>query len=70
MKAILKGTGPVDAAFAIGGPGDTSRSRFMKVPDPFRTDIEKQDYAKTGKGGELSEMSGDTKSKQPIKPRS
>jgi hypothetical protein len=55
--------------FAKGGPEVvTSRSRFMKTPDVFRTDIERQDYEKKSPGGEMSKTTGD-KSKTPIKPR-
>jgi hypothetical protein len=68
MNTYSKGTGPVSAKFAVGGPVITSRSRFMKTPDPFRTDIERQDYGKTGKGGELSKLEGD-KSEPAVKPR-
>jgi hypothetical protein len=49
-----KGSGPVSAKYARGGPEVTSRSRFMKVPDTFRTSIQKQDYGKTGKTGAMS----------------
>ena len=55
--------------YAVGGPPIGSRSRFMKGPDVFRTGIERQDYGKTGKGGELSKSKGDSKSKTPVKPR-
>jgi len=68
MKAMFKGTGPVDAVFAFGGPGDTSRSRFMKTADVFRTDIERTDYEKKSPGGEMSKTTGD-KSLPAIKPR-
>ena len=49
-----KGTGPVSAKYAKGGPEITTRSRFLKTPDVFRTSIERQDYGKKGKTGELS----------------
>ncbi len=68
MKAILKGTGPIAAAFAVGGPGDPSRSRFMKTADTFRTDIQRTDYEKKSPGGEQSKTTGD-KSLPAIKPR-
>jgi hypothetical protein len=65
----VKGTGPVSANYAQGGDVITSRSRFMKSPDVFRTSIERQDYGKTGKGGELSKMSGESKVEKAIKPK-
>jgi hypothetical protein len=55
--------------FARGGDEVTSRSRFLKQLDSFRTDSEKTDFAKTGKGGAMSKLSGETKSEKPIKPR-
>jgi hypothetical protein len=65
-----KGTGPVSAKFAQGGEVlNETRSRFMKTPDVFRTDIERTDYEKKGKGGELAKMEGDSKSETPVKPR-
>jgi hypothetical protein len=64
-----KGTGPVVAEFAAGGPMiNTSRSRFFKEPDVFRTDIERTDYEKKSPGGEMSKTTGD-KSLPPVKPR-
>ncbi len=65
-----KGKGPVSAKYAQGGESITTRSRFLKTPDVFRTSIEKQDYDKVGKGGSLSKLSGETKSEKTIKPRS
>jgi hypothetical protein len=67
--SYAKGTGPVSATYARGGPEMNTRSRFIKTPDVFRTSIEQQDYDKTGKGGELSKIEGDTKSQPVIKPR-
>jgi hypothetical protein len=64
-----KGKGPVSATFATGGEVITSNSRFMKAQDVYRTNIERNSYGKSGKGGEMSEVSGDTKSETPIKPR-
>jgi len=64
-----KGEGPVSAEYARGGPAITTRSRFLKTPDVFRTSIEQQDYNKSGKGGKLSKLEGDSKSETPIKPR-
>jgi hypothetical protein len=65
--AMTKGTGPKDAEYAKGGPSIGSRSRFMKQPDPFRTDIERTDYS--GKKDPLADPQGDSKSLKPIKPR-
>ena len=45
--------------YARGGEVITSRSRFMKSADPFRTDTERNGYGKTGKGGAMSKMKGD-----------
>jgi hypothetical protein len=64
-----KGKGPVSAGYASGGPSITTKSRFLKTPDVFRTSLERQDYGKKGKGGELSKTEGDSKSEKPIKPR-
>jgi hypothetical protein len=63
-----KGTGSAAAEYARGGPGDTSRSRFMKAEDVFRTNIERQGYGKSGKTGEMSKPTGD-KSLKAVKPR-
>jgi hypothetical protein len=68
LKYNYKGTGPVSATFACGGEEITTRSRFLKTPDVFRTSIERQDYDKKSKGGELSKLEGD-KSLKAIKPR-
>jgi hypothetical protein len=65
----VKGTGPVSANYAQGGDVITSRSRFMKSSDVYRTSIERQDYGKSTKGGELSKLEGDSKSLKPIKPK-
>jgi hypothetical protein len=54
MALTYKGTGPLDAKYAKGGPEVTTRSRFMKTPDVFRTSIERQDYKKKTPGGEMS----------------
>jgi hypothetical protein len=68
MTAKYKGTGPVSATFAVGGPHlYEGRDRFMKTPDQFRTDKERLDYDKKSKGGELSKLTGD-KSLKAIKP--
>ena len=68
MAMTYKGTGPLDAKYAKGGPEVTTRSRFMKTPDVFRTSIERQDYEKKSPGGEMSKTQGD-KSEKPVKPR-
>lgn len=68
-SAASKGKGPVSAKFAKGGDVITSKSRFMKVPDTFRTDIQRVDYDKTGKGGELSKLEGETKVETTVKPK-
>jgi hypothetical protein len=54
MAMQYKGTGPIDAKYARGGPEVSTRSRFIKSPDVFRTSIERQDYGKKTPGGELS----------------
>ena len=64
-----KGKGPISAGYASGGPSITTRSRFMKVPDTFRTSLQEQDYKKKGKGGTLSKTEGETKVEKVIKPR-
>lgn len=69
MAMTYKGTGPLDAKYARGGPEVTTRSRFMKTPDVFRTSIERQDYDKKSAGGEMSKTQGDSKSEKPVKPR-
>lgn len=69
MKYNYKGSGPVSANYAKGGPEITTKSRFLKVPDTFRTSIQKQEYGKSGKGGELSKLSGETKKLPAIKPK-
>ena len=64
-----KGSGPVSCDYAAGGPPITTRSRFLKSKDVFRTSIEEQDYEKQGKGGSLSKLEGETKALPPVKPR-
>lgn len=64
-----KGTGPVSAKYACGGDVVTTRSRFFKSPNSVRTGIQKNDFEKSGKGGTLSKMSGETKLEKTIKPR-
>jgi hypothetical protein len=68
-SAGSKGRGPVSARFAVGGEVITSRSRFLKVADTFRTDIQKTEHDKVGKGGTLSKLEGDSKSLAPVKPK-
>jgi hypothetical protein len=69
MNAKYKGTGPVSATFAVGGPHlYEGHSRFFKTKDSFRTDDQRLDYDKTSKGGELSKLTGD-KSLKAIKPQ-
>lgn len=65
----VKGVGPVSASYAKGGDCITTKSRFMKSADVFRTSIEQQDYPKKGKGGDLSKLSGETKVEKIVKPR-
>ena len=55
--------------YAHGGPEVTSVSRFFKTSDVFRTGIVKQNYAKSGKTGELSKLSGESKSEKPVRPQ-
>jgi hypothetical protein len=70
MSISIKGTGPVSAEYAKGGPSITTKSRFLKTPNQFTTDAETgQDYEKKSPGGELAVTKGDNKSKTPIKPR-
>jgi hypothetical protein len=69
LPMYSKGSKPKDAAYAQGGPVITTRSRFLKTPDVFRTDTETNEYGKSGKGGELSKTEGDTKAQKAIKPR-
>jgi hypothetical protein len=68
LAAKQKGKGPVSASFAKGGEILTTKSRFFKTQDTFRTDIQRTDYDKKGKGGELSKLTGD-KSEKAIKPK-
>lgn len=74
MTKYAKGSGPVSAQYAAGGPPITTKSRFLKTPDMFR-DVAKvedteQDYTKKGKGGTLSKTEGETKKLPAIKPKS
>jgi hypothetical protein len=68
MNAPYKGSGPVNVTYARGGEVISTRSRFFKAQDQFRTDIERNDYEKKSKGGELSKLEGD-KSLKPVKPK-
>lgn len=68
--ASYKGSGPVSANYACGGPAITTKSRFLKTPDLFRTGkSDGQDYDKKGKGGTLSKTEGDAKKLPAIKPK-
>jgi hypothetical protein len=68
-QEFTKGLGPKPAAYAAGGPViQESRSRFMKEPNQFRENVERQSYPKSGKTGELSNTTKD-KSLPAIKPR-
>ena len=68
--STYKGAGPVSAKYACGGEVLNTRSKFMKTPDQFRTgEGVKTDYGKSGKGGTLAELEGDTKKLPAIKPR-
>ena len=69
LSAGSKGTGPRAAKYARGGEVVTTRSRFFKVPDPFRTDIQREDYTKHSPGGEMSKTRGETKLEKTVKPR-
>lgn len=66
VKAYAKG-GDVRAQNdrARGGPSITEQSKFLKTPDTFRTDIERQDYSKKGPEG----MEEKDKSLKPVMPR-
>lgn len=66
--ATFKGTGPVSAEYAKGGEVITSKSRFMKEQDTFRTSIQRTNYDKKSPGGELSDTEGDSKKQKAIKP--
>ena len=55
--------------FAKGDDAATTRSRFLRTIDSFRHDSERADFAKTGKGGSMSKLAGDSKSEKPVKPR-
>jgi len=65
---LTKGSMPKKANYAKGGPVlKEGRSIFMKTPDPFRTDDERQDYG--GGKDPYANREGDGKSLKPIKPR-
>jgi hypothetical protein len=69
LSGMSKGSGPMPASYAEGGPViQTQASRFFKTKDQFRDNIERQEYGKTGKTGELSNTTKD-KSLPAIKPR-
>jgi len=64
-----KGSRPTNVKYARGGDVVTTRSRFFKGPDSVRTGITKVNYEKSGKGGTMSKMQGETKVERTIKPR-
>jgi hypothetical protein len=70
-SAFTKGTGPVNTTYAEGGEVlQATKSRFLKTPNEFTTGKGvPQAYNKSGKGGEMSKLEGDSKSETPIKPR-
>ena len=62
-----KGAGPKKASYARGGDVVTTRSRFLKSPDSFRTGIQKNDF---GDGYDpLCKEKGETKALKAVKPR-
>ncbi len=74
MSKVLPSIGNVDYTQHTGAKGGAVLGRtrdFMKEADVFRTDTgpgAKQEYGKTGKGGEQSKLEGD-KSLKTVKPR-
>ncbi len=75
MSKVMPSTGKIDYTQHTGakGGGVLGRTRdFLKEPDVFRSDSgpgAKQDYDKTGKGGDQSKLTGD-KCLKTVKPRS
>jgi hypothetical protein len=69
MTEYTKGMKPINADYAKGGGIFSSRSRFMKAPDPFREDKQRSDYEKKCKGGEMAQTEGETKKLKAVKPR-
>lgn len=55
--------------YACGGDVSTTRSQFLKQSDAFRHDTEKTNFKKVGKGGSMSKLAGDSKSRKPVKPQ-
>jgi hypothetical protein len=55
--------------YAKGGPPITTKSRFLKTPDQFRSkvDVQRTDYG--AKKDPLAKPQGETKVEKPIKPR-
>ena len=51
------------------GAGGHFGFAFFQTSDVFRTGIVKQNYAKSGKTGELSKLSGESKSEKPVRPQ-
>lgn len=74
MSKVQPSLGNVDYTQHTGAKGGAALGRtrnFMKEEDAFRTDKgpgAKQEYGKTGKGGELSKLEGD-KCLPTVKPR-
>ena len=69
--AYAKGSGPVSAKYAQGGKVFTTRSRFLKTPNPADAPRKKLDYdEKQGKGGTLSKTEGESKQLPAVKPHS
>ena len=68
MDSHYKGRGPVSANYAKGGAVFTTRSRFLKTPNPADTGKRHDDGEKKGKGGTLSKMEGETKKLPTVKP--
>ncbi len=75
MSKLMPSRGNIDYTQHTGAKGGAALGRercFLKEPDAFRTDTgpgAKQDYEKTGKGGELSKTEGD-KCLKTVRPRS
>ncbi len=67
IAAKQKGKGPVSASFAKGGEVLTTKSKFMKTQDTFRTGIQKTDYG--AKKDPLAKPEGETKVEKAIKPK-
>jgi hypothetical protein len=55
--------------YAKGGPPITTKSRFLKTPDVFRSKVEVQKTDYGAKTDPLAKKVGETKVEKPIKPR-